>query len=111
MSRIIKAAILFKSSTNPARTYEVLLHTNGTMSCSCAGWCRRVAADGSRTCRHIVLVQTNRFVGDETFIAETRYDGSVDAMPVKANIQKLKEQVKKVISKEEHAYGKRKIIK
>ncbi len=33
---------------------------NGEISCSCFGWCRRVAPDGSRTCKHVRLVEMGR---------------------------------------------------
>lgn len=32
--------------------YQTLLYADGTTSCECPGWCRRVAADGSRSCKH-----------------------------------------------------------
>ena len=41
----------FASSSGGGR-YQTLLYVDGTTSCECPGWCRRVAADGSRTCKH-----------------------------------------------------------
>jgi hypothetical protein len=41
----------FASSSGGGR-YQTLLYVNGTTSCECPGWCRRVAADGSRSCKH-----------------------------------------------------------
>jgi len=41
----------FASSKGDKR-YETLLYADGSTSCDCPGWCRRVAADGSRTCKH-----------------------------------------------------------
>ena len=41
----------FASSSGGGR-YQTLLYANGTTSCECPGWCRRVAADGSRSCKH-----------------------------------------------------------
>ena len=32
--------------------YQTLLYADGTTSCDCPGWCRRVAPDGSRSCKH-----------------------------------------------------------
>ena len=42
----------FSSSSNPNKSYETLQYEDGTTSCQCPGWTKRVAADGSRTCRH-----------------------------------------------------------
>jgi hypothetical protein len=39
-------------SSSGSGTYQTLLYVNGTTSCECPGWCRRVAADGSRSCKH-----------------------------------------------------------
>jgi hypothetical protein len=39
-------------SSKGSRRYQTLLYTDGSTSCDCPGWCKRVAADGSRSCRH-----------------------------------------------------------
>ena len=44
------------SDSNPTTEYETLLYIDGTTSCNCKGWTRRVAADGSRSCKHTRLV-------------------------------------------------------
>ena len=41
----------FASSKGTGR-YQTLLYADGSTSCDCFGWCRRVAADGSRSCKH-----------------------------------------------------------
>ena len=41
----------FASSSGSGR-YQTLLYADGSTSCDCPGWCRRVAADGSRSCKH-----------------------------------------------------------
>ena len=41
----------FRSSSG-SRSYQTLLYADGTTSCDCPGWCKRVAGDGSRSCRH-----------------------------------------------------------
>ena len=41
----------FASSKGTGR-YPTLLYADGSTSCDCFGWCRRVAADGSRSCKH-----------------------------------------------------------
>lgn len=42
----------FGSDSNPDINYETLRYTDLSMSCNCPGWTRRVAADGSRSCKH-----------------------------------------------------------
>lgn len=42
----------FTSSSNPNNSYETLQYEDGSTSCNCMGWCRRVAPDGSRSCKH-----------------------------------------------------------
>lgn len=46
----------FVSDSNPSRQYESLEYSDGTRSCNCPGWTRRVAADGTRSCKHTRLV-------------------------------------------------------
>ncbi len=41
----------FVSSRGDKR-YQTLLYADGSTSCDCPGWCKRTAADGSRTCKH-----------------------------------------------------------
>ena len=45
----------FVSSSGSGR-YQTLLYADGSTSCDCPGWCRRVAADGSRSCKHARFV-------------------------------------------------------
>jgi hypothetical protein len=40
------------NSSSGRGTYQTLLYVDGSTSCDCPGWCRRVAADGSRSCKH-----------------------------------------------------------
>jgi hypothetical protein len=42
----------FVSDSNLNLQYETLQYTDGSTSCNCKGWTRRVAADGSRSCKH-----------------------------------------------------------
>jgi len=44
------------SSSNPNKVYETLVYQDGSVSCNCPGWTRRVAPDGSRSCKHTVKV-------------------------------------------------------
>ena len=63
----------FQSDSNPSKTYETLQYTDGHTSCNCRGWCQRVAADGSRTCRHTRLVDQDR--ADSEALSFKDYEG------------------------------------
>ena len=52
MSKPISQVWTFPSDSNPDKTYETLRYTDQSMSCNCPGWTRRVAANGSRSCKH-----------------------------------------------------------
>ena len=51
MNAAISKCWTFVSSRGDRR-YQTLLYADGSTSCDCPGWCRRVAGDGSRSCRH-----------------------------------------------------------
>jgi hypothetical protein len=40
-------------SSKPPKVWEALRYEDGSFSCNCPGWTRRVLEDGSRTCRHV----------------------------------------------------------
>ena len=52
MKKPISQDWTFASDSNPDIDYETLRYTDQSMSCNCPGWTRRVAADGSRSCKH-----------------------------------------------------------
>lgn len=52
MTKQITRVWTFLSDSNPNGEYQTLQYTDGSTSCDCRGWCRRVAADGSRSCKH-----------------------------------------------------------
>ena len=52
MNKNISKVWTFPSDSNPNIEYETLQFVDGTASCNCKGWTRRVAADGSRSCKH-----------------------------------------------------------
>ena len=56
MNKQITKVWTFASDSNPNIEYETLQYTDGTTSCNCRGWTRRVAADGTRSCKHTRLV-------------------------------------------------------
>ena len=45
------------ASSKGGNHYQTLLYADGSTSCDCPGWCRRVAEAGSRSCRHTRSVQ------------------------------------------------------
>ena len=53
MSKIISRVWTFQSDSNPNVSYETLQYADGTTSCNCMGWTRRVSLDGSRSCKHV----------------------------------------------------------
>ena len=52
MNKKISRVWTFRSDSNPDIEYETLQFTDGTTSCNCKGWTRRVAEDGTRSCKH-----------------------------------------------------------
>ncbi len=64
----------FASSSGGGR-YQTLLYTDGTTSCDCPGWCRRIASDGSRSCKHTRAV----LMGTADRECESRHDSQVPA--------------------------------
>ena len=56
MTKQINRVWTFVSDSNPNIEYETLQYSDGTTSCNCMGWTRRVAVDGSRSCKHLRAV-------------------------------------------------------
>jgi hypothetical protein len=57
MNKNITRVWTFASDSNPNVTYQTLQYLDGSTSCNCKGWTRRVAAaDGTRSCKHCRLV-------------------------------------------------------
>ena len=64
--RIIKAWV-FRSDSNPDKTYETLKYDDDTTSCSCPGWTRRV----ERSCKHTRMVDMR--LADDNAITFNEY--------------------------------------
>ena len=60
MKKPISQVWQFPSDSNPDVEYETLRYTDGSLSCNCPGWTRRIAADGTRSCRHTRSVDMGR---------------------------------------------------
>ena len=56
MSKDVARVWEFASASNPNKKHEALQYTDGSTSCNCMGWTRKVAADGTRTCRHVRMI-------------------------------------------------------
>ncbi len=53
----IKKVFPFRSKSDPSKSYECTLYVDNTTSCNCPGWTRRVAANGTRECKHTQMVE------------------------------------------------------
>jgi hypothetical protein len=62
-SRVIAATYFYRSS-NGETVYQTLEYNDRSTSCDCNGWTRRVAPDGSRSCKHTRLVEAG--LGEST---------------------------------------------
>ena len=72
MNKQISRVWSFASDSNPNIEYETLQYTDGTTSCNCKGWTRRVAVDGSRSCKHSRYVDMG--IADDHCIATHNYE-------------------------------------
>ena len=52
MTKPIQKVWTFSSDSTPDKEYQTLQYQDGSTSCNCPGWTRRVAQDGSRSCKH-----------------------------------------------------------
>lgn len=75
MNKQITRVWSFASDSNPNIEYQTLQYLDGTTSCNCKGWTRRVAAaDGSRTCKHTRAVDMG--TADQTCKATHSYESN-----------------------------------
>lgn len=72
MNKKISRVWSFQSDSNPNTQYETLQFADGSTSCNCKGWTRRVAADGSRSCKHTRLVDMG--MADDHCTASHNYE-------------------------------------
>jgi hypothetical protein len=72
MKKPISQVWTFESDSNPDISYETLRYTDRSMSCNCPGWTRRVAADGSRSCKHTRSIDMG--TADQQSTATHRYE-------------------------------------
>ncbi|MGB8166162.1 MAG: hypothetical protein WCF18_01640 [Chthoniobacteraceae bacterium] len=65
MSKPVSKVWTFASSSGRG-SYETLQFTDGTTSCGCPGWTRRVDAQGNRSCKHTRSVDMGRADAEAT---------------------------------------------
>lgn len=71
MSQKAVAKVWTFESSSSSKTYETLQYIDGSTSCNCPGWTRRVAADGTRSCKHTRWVDQN--LADANCVARKDY--------------------------------------
>ena len=73
MNNQISRVWTFASDSNPNIEYQTLQYLDGSTSCNCKGWTRRVAAaDGSRSCKHTRYVDMG--IADQNCTATHNYE-------------------------------------
>ncbi len=73
----------FRSDSSD-REYETLRYVDGATSCNCPGWTRRIAADGTRTCKHTRLVDQGR--ADQASVGSHEYRNNAEGQRLKAKL-------------------------
>lgn len=79
MTKRITKAWTFQSSSGSG-TYETLQYEDGSTSCGCPGWTRRVDPSGNRSCKHTRLIDMNR--ADLDCLASKDYGQPMVKQPV-----------------------------
>jgi hypothetical protein len=72
MTKSIRKVWTFGSDSNPGAHYETLQYIDRTTSCGCKGWTRRVASDGSRSCKYTRWVDQG--IADRHCVASHDYN-------------------------------------
>src|SRR5581483_10846266 len=79
MSSSIRKVWTFRSDSNAALEYETLQYSDGSTSCNCKGWTRRVTPVGGRSCKHTRLVDLG--AADRHCVATHDYEISPQSQP------------------------------
>lgn len=83
MNKPISQVWQFASDSNPDKEYETLRYTDGSTSCNCPGWTRRIAADGTRSCKHTRAIDMGR--ADQQCSATHHYETQTQNPKLKTN--------------------------
>ncbi|MEO6182850.1 MAG: hypothetical protein ABIP71_07090 [Verrucomicrobiota bacterium] len=78
----------FRSDSNPDVAYQTLQYADQSMSCNCPGWTRRIASDGSRSCKHTRWVDVG--------MADRLCSATRDYGTAKLEKQNAKKQIKPI---------------
>ena len=79
MNKNISRVWTFRSDSNANVQYETLQFVDGTTSCNCKGWTRRVAVDGTRSCKHTRYVDMG--IADDRCTATHSYQSHQNHEP------------------------------
>ena len=94
MNKNISKVWTFASDSNPAVHYETLQYIDGSTSCNCMGWTRRVAPDGSRSCKHTRYVDMG--LADQNCTATHNYEHQPQPQQRKEQIQHAKNHIHQI---------------
>lgn len=86
----------FASSSNPSKTYETILYTDGDTSCNCRGWTFKKEGQ-ERTCTHTRKVESGQADNDALSVwtpNQTQAQPPVKTTPVKSKPKKSKPKLK-----------------
>jgi hypothetical protein len=84
----------FPSDSNPNVNYETLQYEDGATSCNCKGWTRRVAAEGSRSCKHTRYVDMG--IADQYCSASHNYEINQPQLQRKENSHHAKNHITQI---------------
>lgn len=65
-----KKVFTFRSSSSPEKVYTTLLLSDGSTTCNCPGWTRRVGVNGGRLCVHTRLVNSGNAEADPLYVSD-----------------------------------------
>jgi len=81
-NKVIIQRIPFRSKSDPSKSYETLVYADGSLSCSCPGWCKRVV-NGVRECKHTMLVEATLIKGGKIDPYQLNKTPKSDRSPVR----------------------------
>jgi hypothetical protein len=94
MKKNISQVWTFPSDSNPNVNYETLQYMDGTISCNCMGWTRRLAADGTRSCKHSRYVDMG--IADQHCTATHNYQNHQPQPQPKEQIHHAKNHITEI---------------
>jgi hypothetical protein len=92
MSKDVAKVWEFASSSNPNNKYETLQYTDGSTSCNCPGWTRRVDATGNRSCKHTRMVDMGSAERESSAFHDYTKVSGPKKVTMKANLSSSKKE-------------------